>query len=280
MSIANFIPEVWSARLLTSLKRAHVYAAPGVINRDYEGEIANAGDSVRITSVGRPTIGNYVPNNTVITPEQVVAASRTLIVDQSKYFAFKVDDVDKRQAKGSLMGESFNEAAYGLRDVSDVYVANFYSDVVAANALGTVAVTTPADAYDQLVELSVKLDEADVPTENRYAIIPPWYHGLLLKDNRFVGTGGDAAEATLRNGMVGTAAGFSIRKSNNSPNPTGDDYVVQVGHPMAITFADQIIQTEAYRPEDGFEDAVKGLHVYGAKLIRPYAIATMLASKT
>src|SRR4051812_16225520 len=101
MAIQKFRPEIWSANLLVALRASLVYSA--FTNRDYEGEIAEAGDTVRITSIGRPSIQTYTPNNTVITPEQVNDSQRTLVVDQSKFFAFAVDDVDARQAKGNVL---------------------------------------------------------------------------------------------------------------------------------------------------------------------------------
>lgn len=281
-SVDTFVPEIWSKKLLSSLKKALVYAAPGVVNRDYEGEINDAGDTVTINSISRPTIGTYVRGVTSIVPEQLTAAQRKLVVDQAKYFAFEVDDVDVRQAAGNMIPEAMNESAYGLRDVADQYVESIMrSGVVSANALGTVAVTSADLAYTKLIALKVVLDEADVPAEGRWAVVPAWYHALLLDNNKFVDAsasadGGDA----LRNGRVGRAAGFDIKMSNNAVLITGDDYSVIAGHPMATSYAEQINKTEAYRPEDSFSDAVKGLHVYGAKVVRPYALATMAASKT
>ncbi|GAA0853459.1 MULTISPECIES: phage major capsid protein [Streptosporangium] len=283
MAITRFRPEIWSANLLVALRKALVYAGPSIVNRDYEGEIQEAGDTVRITSISDPTIGTYVPNSTTITPEELTDAQRTLLIDQAKYFAFKVDDVDARQAKGNVIPEAISRAAYKLADVVDQYVASLYTGVVSANALGTVAVTatTPTDAYDKvLVPLKVKLDEANVPNEGRYAVIPPWFHGRLLLDGRFIKLNESGTQDGLRNGMVGRAAGFDILVSNNAINVTGDDYIVQAGSPMAISFAEQINKTEAYRPEGGFSDAVKGLALYGAKLVRPDCIATAAASQT
>lgn len=283
MAITRFRPEIWSANLLVALRKALVFAGPGIVNRDYEGDIAEAGDTVRITSISDPTIGTYVPNSTTITPEELTDAQRTLVVDQAKYFAFKVDDVDARQARGNVIPEAISRAAYKLADVVDQYVAGLYTGVVSANALGTVAVTsgTPTDAYDKvLVPLKVKLDEANVPTADRYVVVPPWFHGRLLLDGRFIKLNESGTEEGLRNGMVGRAAGFDILVSNNCINVTGDDYIVQAGSPMAISFAEQINKTEAYRPEGGFSDAVKGLALYGSKLVRPDCIATAAASQT
>lgn len=282
MSVATFVPEVWARELLSSLKKALVIAAPGVVNRDYEGEISEAGDTVRINSVGRPTVATYTAGTTSVVPEQLTTAQRSLVVDQAKYFAFEIDDVDKRQALGGLVEEAMREAAFALADTADQYVeALLRAGVASTNALSTVQVDGAADAYDLLlIPMKVKLDEANVPTEGRYALIPPWVHGRLLGDDRFIRADASGQAAASINGMVGTAAGFSLRVSNNLPLITGDDYSVIAGHPMACTYAEQINKTEAYRPESAFSDAVKGLHLYGAKVTRPDAICTASASKT
>lgn len=282
MAITNFIPEVWSAQLLSSLKKSLVYAGPTVVNRNYEGEITDSGDTVRITSISRPTVATYIKNSTTITPETLTDASRSLLIDQSKYFAFEVDDIDMRQAKngGALMTEAADEAAYALADVADQYVVGLYTGADAGNQLGTVSVTTAALAVTQLINLKVKLDNANVPSQGRYVVVPPWFHGLLLGSDLFVRVDASGNDTALRNGMVGRAFGFDVLLSNNAPLVTGDDYAVLAGHPMALSFAEQIVKVEGYRPESAFSDAVKGLHVYGAKLVRPSAIATVVASIT
>lgn len=174
MSITNFRPEIWSANLLVALRPKLQYGA--FVNRDYEGEIAQAGDTVRITSIGRPTINNYVPNSTVITPEQVNDNQRTLVVDQAKYFAFGVDDVDQRQARGNVIPQALNEAAFGLASVIDAYIASFYTGVQSANQVGAVSITAStgaADAIDKvIVPLKNALDKANVPSEGRTVVVP------------------------------------------------------------------------------------------------------------
>lgn len=282
MSVDSFIPEIWSATVLSSLKKSLVYAQPSVVNRDYEGEIADQGDTVTINSVSRPTIATYTKGSTTITPEQLTTAQRKLLITESKYFAFEVDDVDKRQvANGEgLMSEALVEAGYGLRDLADQFVAGLYTGAQAANAIGTVAITTAALAVDGLSDLMVKLDEADVPSEGRYAVVPPWYYALLLGSDLFVRVDASGTDQGLRNGIVGRAFGFDVLKSNNAPLVTGDDYAVMAGIPGAISYAEQIASVEGYRPPDSFSDAIKGLHLYGAKLVRPNAIATLVASKT
>ncbi|MBK9181406.1 MAG: P22 coat protein - protein 5 domain protein [Acidimicrobiales bacterium] len=282
MAITNFVPEVWAAQLQASLKKALVYAGPSVVNRDYEGEITEYGDTVRITSISRPTVATYTPGSTTVTPEQLTDAQRSLLIDQAKYFAFEVDDVDLRQARsgGALMDEAATEAAYALGDVADQYVVGLYTGVDSGNALGTVSVTTAALAFTQLRKLKVKLDEANVPQAGRYVVVPPWYHGLLLEDDRFVRADASGSTEALRNGQVGRALGFDVLVSNNAPLVTGDDYLVLAGYPGAIAYAEQINKVEAYRPQDAFSDAIKGLHLYGAKLLRPTGIATLVASIT
>ena len=282
MAINNFIPEVWSARLLSSLKKSLVFAGPGVANRDYEGDIRQSGDTVRITSISRPTIGDYVKNSTTITPETLTDAQRSLLISQSKYFAFEVDDIDMRQAAngGALMNEAASEAAYGLADVADQYVAGLYTEVQAANAISTTAITDPAKAVKGLLDLKTKLDAADVPTQGRYVVVPPWYLNLLLQSDLFARVDASGTSEGLRNGTVGRAWGFDVMMSNNCVLITGDDYAVMAGVPGAISFAEQIVKVEAYRPESAFSDALKGLHLYGAKVVRPDALAVLTASVT
>ncbi|MDX2667399.1 phage major capsid protein [Streptomyces stelliscabiei] len=279
MTVRNFVPEIWSSRLLVATRKELIYASPTVVNRDYEGDIAEAGDTVRITSVSRPSIGTYVPGSTTITPEKLTTGQRTLLVDQSKYWAFSVDDVDKRQAKSNLIPAAMSEAAYNLADTIDQYVAGLYTQIQAANFLNVVGspidtYTTPTDAYNKvLVPLRTKLTKANVTKRGRYAVVPPEFYASLLLDDRFIAADKAATDEGLRNGFVGRAAGFDIYESNNCPVPTGDTTVVQAGVKEAVTFAEQINKTEAYRPENGFEDAVKGLALYGAKVIRPDHLA-------
>jgi N4-gp56 family major capsid protein len=278
MSVTRFRPEVWSALLLSSLKKAHVYAE-AFTNRDYEGEIQAAGDTVRITSISRPTINTYGRNQD-ITYEELTDAQRTLVVDQEKYWAFSLDDVDAAQARGDVVPEAMSEAAEGLADVADIYIAGMYTGVNAANQIGTTAITTGDAAYNALVDLGVKLSEANVPKANRRAVIPEWYHGLLQKNTNFINAEKSGSTEPLLNGFIGRAAGFAIYTSNNTPNPTGDDNVVIAGTPQAITYAEQVTKTEALRSELRFADRMRGLYVYGGKLLRPDCLATLVASRT
>jgi hypothetical protein len=275
----TFIPEFWAGTVLAALQKQLV--AGSLCNRDYEGEIANAGDTVRINSIGDPTVADYTANSTSISPETLTTAQQSLTVDQQKYFAFKIDDIDKRQAAGNAMPEAMRRAAYKLADAADQYIIGLYTGADAANALGTIAITTADLAYQKLVALRTALNKANVPQAGRWVMVPPWYEGWLLDNAKFVANPSLAASGgNLENGRIGRAAGFDVYVSNNLPLVTGDDWLVMAGTPDAITFASQINSVEAYRPEASFSDAVKGLYTYGAKLVRPSCIATMVASIT
>lgn len=283
MAFTRFRPQVWSGLLLAATETKLVYGSPAVVNRDYEGEISAAGDVVKITSISDPTVGTYTPNSTVITPEELTDAQRNLTIDQSKYFAYKVDDVDQAQAKGAVMPQATARGGYQFAKTADSFVAGLYTGADAANVIGTVSVTTAALAYTQLRKLVQKLDEADVPEDSRYVVARPWFWSLLSEsDSKLMDASWTGEDGAARTGWVGRIPilGLDCYKSNQAPLVTGDDYVVQAGHPQALTFAQQINKLEAYRPESSFSDAVKGLHLYGGKLVRPSFIATVYASIT
>lgn len=282
MTLENFIPEIWSANLLSNINEAHVYG--DLVNRDYEGEISAAGDTVNINSIGRVTIGDYSKNTNMGDPETLTDSQKTLLIDQQKFFNFQVDDIDKAQQNPKVMPEAMRESAYGLNAVSDAFLAGFHTGADADNLIGNdttpTSITTASDAYDYLVDLGVLLDNQSAPDEGRSVVVPPWFHGLVRKDDRFVGTGGAGAESTLRNGVVGEAAGFAVRKSVNVPNTSSTEYKVQASVRAAVSFAEQIVSVEAYRPQQRFADAVKGLHVYGGKLVRPEFLAVLTANNS
>jgi hypothetical protein len=278
LSINNFKPEIWSAQLLMSLRNSLVYAQPQIVNRNYEGEITSRGQSVHITTIGDPTIFDYDSGDT-LNYEDVETAGTDLVIDQAKAFAFKLDDVDKAQALLNPMQQMAQNAAYGLRDKADAYVASLYTGVASANVIGSTGspidtYSTPTDAYSKvLVPLRTKLNRANVPSEGRYVVASPEFIGSMLNDDRFIRADASATTEGLRNGFVGRAAGFDILESNNTPNPSGDTQVIMAGYPGAITYAEQILETEALRLQSTIADAIRGLHVYGGKLLRPTGIA-------
>jgi hypothetical protein len=343
MAITNFVPEVWSATLLSILEKSLVYAGAPCVNRNYEGDISAYGDTVHITSIADPSIVTYT-KDTDLTVEVLTDADRTLLVDQAKAYAFEIDDIDLRQARsgGALMTEAAQRAAWGLRDVADRFVAGRMAGG-ASNSLGVVDATTVTNVYDALlVPAAVKLDENNVPTEGRFVVVSPSVYGKLLLDSRFI-KANESGTAALHNGVVGNAAGFQILKSNNAfqGNRTGitattvssgkgltgaagtfnqgdvglsvagtgigassnkiasvnaDGSVAQTtvnqtasatvtdialsgggqlaiaGSSIATSYAEQISKVEAFRPEKRFADALKGLHLYGSKVVRGEAL--------
>lgn len=269
MSVKNFIPQIWSARLLANLDKKLVYA--NAVNRDYEGEIKKYGDTVKINQMGDVTVKDY-KNGTIEDPEELDSEQTILTIDQAKYFNFKVDDVDKAQANVTLVDKGMGRASYAIQDVIDRYIASFVRD--ASIKMGSISKPIEievANAYDILVDLGVKLDEKNVPRPGRFVILPPFYLGLIAKDPRFT-----KEYKILENGLVegATVSGFSIRMSNNVP-AIGGKYNIMAGTDMAISFAGQVTEIEAYRPEKSFADAMKGLYVYGTKVVQPDCLANL-----
>ncbi|WDM22909.1 P22 phage major capsid protein family protein [Paenibacillus polymyxa] len=276
MSVQNFIPTIWSARLNESLKKNLVYG--NVVNTDYEGEIQGQGSTVKTNSIGAVTIGNYDKVAGIGNPQELDATQKTLVIDQAKYFNFQVDDVDAAQANVNLLDGGIVEASYGLANVVDQYLAGFYTEVKAENTIGndtTPIIPTKDTAYDLLIDLGVLLDENNVPESERFVVVPAWYYGLLLKDARFT-----KDPNIICTGYVGDIDGMTVYKSNNVPNTGGAKYKIIAGHKSAISFAGQVDSVEAFRPEKQFSDAVKGLQVFGAKCIKPEALAVLTANKS
>ena len=283
MSI-EFIPTVWAARLLVALDKSLVYGQANVCNRDYEGEIREAGNTVKIASIGDVSVADYVKNTDIGEPESLTDEEQTLLIDNAKYFNFYVDSVDRAQANANVMDEAMRRSAWSLRAAADTFLAAaMESAVPSGNKIGTVGdpvAPTKDDAYEYLVDLGVLLDEGNVPIDDRFVIVPAWFHGLLLKDDRFVRSGTFRGDARLANGEVGEAAGFRILKSNNVPNTSGAKFKIIAGHRLATSFAEQVLDVQTYKPEKRFGDAVKGLHVYGAKVVRPAALAMLIADRS
>jgi hypothetical protein len=279
----EFIPTVWAARLLVALENALIYGQPNVCNRDYEGEVSKKGNTVKIASIGTVNVDNYAKNTDINDPENLSDDVQTLLIDQAKYFNFVVDSIDRAQQNVNSLDEAMRRAAWSLRSYADSYLAGLMAAAIEPNnTIGSTAspiVPTKDDAYEHLVDLGVLLDQGNTPTVDRFAVVPAWFHGMLLKDDRFVRSGTAQGDRRLRNGEVGEAAGFTILKSNNVPNESGLEYKIIAGHSMGTTYVEQILDVQTYKPEKRFADAVKGLHVYGAKVVRPECLAMLIANK-
>lgn len=276
MSVTTFIPELWSARLLHALDKSHI--AANLVNRNYEGQIKQQGDTVHINSIGAVTVNDYTRNTDISDPEVLTTTDQTLEINQSKYFNFQIDDVDAAQAAGDMMDTAMQRAAYALNDVSDAFLLKtIAAGVDAANKIGdsSAIALTKDNIYENIVALRTKLDKQNVPTAGRYIVIPPEVYALLLMDSRFVtASDGGTANRVLLNGEVGSVAGFTVYMSNNVKYTT-DHWEIPASVAYSTTFAEQIVSTEAYRMEKRFADAVKGLHVYGAKVTDGKAVAVL-----
>lgn len=267
MAITNFIPEVWSAAILEALRAKLVF--PSLCNRDYEGDIREAGDTVHITGYNDVTVHEYVRGQAITVDDVTDKEAAVLKIDQSDYFAFKVNDLDKTQAKADLTGKFTNSAACNMMKNVENYISNLMDTAVSTPAK-TVSVGTPADAYLAVVEAGRKLDVQNVPDEGRWLVVSPDFYALLLQDSRFI-EGTEAGHNTLLNGVVGQVRGFTVVKSNNVPSKKAspDTQSILAGTNAAVTFAQQVSKVEAMRMQTDFADMVRGLDLYGAKVIRP-----------
>ena len=275
MSFENFIPTIWSARLLANLDTNLVGLQ--FVNRDYEGEITSFGDTVKINQLGDITIKDY-DGTDIDDPEELSSTQQTLSIDKAKYFNFAVKDIDKVQANVNLVDGSMGRAAFAMADAVD---KDIFATMVSGATAKVGSQTTPieitvANAYDQLVDLGVILDEKNVPLAGRKIALPHWYLGLLAKDPRFTKDFNILANGVVEGATVGR---FQLLASNNLQTGAGGTVHCPAGTQQATSFANQIVETEAYRPEKNFSDAMKGLNVWGIEVIQPACLIDFIIKK-
>ena len=282
MSVNSFIPEIWASALMEPYQKNLIFGQDSIASKSYYGEITGVGDTVTINTLSKPTVRDYTKGQD-IEIEDLETTGVKIKIDQGKYFAIGVDDVDKVQATGDVLGPATRSGGIELRDQADQYL----SKVLAAgahksNKVGAMTVikqdpnrvTTGDTAYDALVALSEKLDEQSVPTEGRWVVIGSKTRSALLSDSRFTTVDKSGTSEGLRNGVIGRVIGFDVMVSNNIQKKGAAETLV-AGVPDAFAFASQILETEAYRHPFQFKDVVRGLHVYGAAVTRPEGIATV-----
>lgn len=268
MATSNFAPKIWAATILRTLEDNLI--AKKVCNTTHTGEIKKKGDAVYFNGLADPTIAAYT--GATITYEALQDARITLLVDQSNYFAFKVGDIEKAQAELDMKGSQANRAAYGLRKACDSYILGLYTE---AGKTGTNATVTSANVLSVIGEMQQLLAESNVMEEDMFMIIPPWMQlKLKLAGIRFSINEG----VNGKGGMAWTKElGFDVYVTNQVVN-TGTVATpvsrVLAGSKNAIAFADQITDTEEMRLEGTFDTAVRGLHVFGAKVIKPLELVT------
>lgn len=276
MATDSFIPEIWSKKLLKTLDNTSVMV--DLVNRDYEGEITQAGDIVHVRTFGSVTVNNYTRNST-ISFQALTDPMVDLLIDQQKYFAFKVDDLDKAQANVDILEGYVQRAATAMRDVVDSRLLSHYVQVHTDNIIGTdmAPITlTAANIYGYIIDLAERLDKKNVAMDGRHLVITPQFKTLLLKAPEFTRATG-LGDSTITNGRIGTIGGFNVHVTTNMAAVSGVLNLMAFG-PDFITYASQVAKLEHVRPTDQFCDAVKGLYLYGSKVLHPEAGAVLKAN--
>lgn len=261
MAISSFIPKVWSARLSDNLRKTLVFGS--LCNRNWEGDIAQFGDTVHINNLADITVKAYTPNTDIADPEQLTGTDTTLTIDHGAYYNFYLNDVDAAQANSDLMDAAMRNAAYKLAEDTESYILSVIREGAGIKKSSAIP---DDDVYQLLVNIKTVLDEKNVPRAGRVLVVPSSIEGKLLLDSRFITGNGAFSEAHLAEGSVARAAGFDIYISNDLTN----ELIAMTSD--GVTFANQITHIEAYRREKGFDDGVKGLSLCGAKVVMPNCV--------
>jgi hypothetical protein len=287
----NFIPEIWSGKLIENFYDATVLSA--ISNTDYEGEIRRMGDTVNIRTQPNITIREYVKGQNLVV-ENPDSPKLQLLIDKGEYFSCIEDDIDRVQSDIKLMDMWSKDASEQMKVKIDQRVlTDMLPDIAAANKgltagqqsaafnLGTsaapltvtkdgAAATTPV--VDLIVDMGTVLDEANVPESDRYLVIPARMAGLIkkseLKDASLTGD----STSPVRNGRLGMIDRFTLYVSHNLSVSSGKTSII-AGHKMGFTFASQMTEMETIRAQSTFGNIVRGLQVYGYKVTKPEALA-------
>ena len=265
----NFIPEVFSKLLQAKFYKKPIL--PVISNTDYEGEISGQGEKVTIRTVPAVTINNYTGT---ITTQELTTAKVEMLIDRSKYYSFKVDDVLAAQADINMLEGASSDASEGMRIAVETDV--LAAAVTGATTIGSQTTITASNILAQILAISTSLDELSIPEEGRFIVLNPAQISLLKQSElRQAYLTGDST-SPLRNGKVGMVDRFNVYQSNMLYKPAagGDAGYTHVlaGHPKALSFASQFTNTETVRMESTFGDQVRGLKVFGSKVVTPDAL--------
>ena len=262
MAITNFIPTIWSETLYSELNKNFV--AVNHCNRDFEGEIKSKGSVVNICGIGDINIKDYTANTDMTTPQELEDSVTKLEINRAKFFNFQIDDINKAQASPKLMEAAMQKAAEAIANEADKYVFSLYNDAgtkLSYTMSGSDTIFgTILTAREALYENNVG-DNAELFFE-----VSPKVASLILRDKTF---GGNFNTNALETGYLGSVFGCKIFVCNNISVTNNKLHHCIIRTKRAISFADQLSEVEAYRPEKRFADAVKGLHLYGAKVVYP-----------
>ncbi len=293
---SRFIPELWAGKLIEKFYLSTVWAA--ISNTDYQGMIKDQGDTVIIRNTPTLTINDYQKGQK-LNYERPETTALELLIDKGKYFAFTCDDIDAYQSDIKLMNTFSADAAEQMKiaidaDVLDtVSAGTLHTSNYGATAghisgsynLGASAAPvqiTKANVLEYIVDCGSVLDEENVPESGRWMVIPSWFANLIkksdLKDASMTGEG----SAVIRNGRIGILDRFTLYLSNNLYSATDGSYTAYYslfGTNAAITFASQMTKMETLRAESTFGDLIRGLNVYGFKVVKPEALGLLYCRK-
>lgn len=279
----TFIPEIWSGKLIEKFYDATVLTA--ISNTNYEGEIRNQGDKVKIRTIPSLSINDYESGQTLVS-QRPTSNIVELLIDKGKYWQAIVDDVQDVQSDIGLMNMWAQDASEQMKITVDTDVlAGMIADISAANrgatagrisasvnlgTNGSPVQLSKTNILDYIVDLGQVLDEQNVPETGRFLVMPFWATAALkksdLKDASLTGDG----TSPLRNGRLGMIDRFTLYQSNNVNRYTDGAntcYDIIAGHKNGLTFASQLTKTESLRAESTFGNIMRGLQVYGYKVI-------------
>jgi hypothetical protein len=295
-----FLPKIYSKKVLNFFRKASVVEA--ITNTDYAGEISAFGDSVRIIKEPVISVSDYTRGSDT-TQTKLTDQEITLVVDSAKAFKFIVDDIETNMSHVNFKEVATSSAAYALRDSYDAAViASMFSGVstsspdhvlgadasAATQTMGqhqggsnsidlTGSDGTGTDPLDVMSFMAKLLDEQSVPEEGRWFVAPPsFYNELAQSGSKLLSVDFNAGQGSIRNGLVssGKLRGFDMYKSNNVAAASTATGKILAGHISSTATAQTIISTEVLRDPTSFGDIVRGLHVYGAKVLRPEALVS------
>jgi len=289
----NWVPAVYSQKVQKFFRRASV--VEDITNTDYAGEIENFGDTVNIVKEPSITVSDYARGQSVNT-QSLADDKLQLTVDQGSYFAFKVDDIEERQSHVNWEALATSSGAYSLKRNYDYNVLKYIYDNAATSAANTGTDASPIDgdaAADTLADVisaaKTVLDGNDVPEENRWLVAPPAFYKQLRKAGAKImdqSVMADGSASSMRNGMVTDRPlfGFRLYSTNAIAVSSGaatsktfgsagsNEYAILYGHQSGVATANHIAKTELIRDPDSFSDIVRGLHVFGRKILRTDAV--------
>ena len=281
-----FIPEIYSKKVQIALRKAAV--AEAICNTDYMGEISGFGDTVNIIKEPQISVADYTRGLTV-TSTNLTDQELVLTIDQAKSFSFKIDDLEKRFSHVNFQAVAADNAAYALRDAMDSNIlAAISAGATVTTGMGTTSVpidigfgSGEVDPLNQMSLAAKELDEANAPEDGRWFVAAPeWYNQLANTSSKLLSVDFNAGQGSIRNGLVasGLLRGFQMYKSNNLPTndlsgatPAGSATAPEAlfGHISGTSAASSMNKVETVRDTGTFSDIVRGLMVWGRKVLRP-----------